>query len=304
MRTVAKSKIMLNSWRRSSTSSGVSFEADAEGFADGHDVIFRHDVAVHLLKIFVAMRAVGVDGGDVLHLIGRDVGEGLVFGDERDDVHAEAVDAFVEPELHEVVDFVADLGVVPVEVGLLHGEVVQVVFVGRGIFLPGGAEEEGWVVVGRELGSVGTGLAGTPDVVVAIGIVFGFAALDEPAVFVAGVVDDEVDDEAHVALLDAFEQGVEVVHGAELFHDLAVVADVVAVVGVGRVVVGAEPDDVDAEVLQVVELGGDAGEVADSVAVGVFEGAGVDLVDDGFFPPFLGVAVGGGGVGWRSTIER
>ncbi len=94
------------------------------------------------------MRAVGVDGGDVLHLIGRDVGEGLVFGDEWDDVHAEAVDAFVEPELHEVVDLVADFGVVPVEVGLLGGEVVQVVFVGYGVFLPRGAEEEGWVVVG------------------------------------------------------------------------------------------------------------------------------------------------------------
>ena len=36
-------------------------------------------------------------------------------------------------KLHQVVDFVADLGVVPVEVGLLHGEVVQVVFLRRGI---------------------------------------------------------------------------------------------------------------------------------------------------------------------------
>ena len=143
--------------------------------------------------------------------------------------------------------------------------------------------------------AVGAGLAGTPDVVVAVGIVFGFAALDEPAVLVAGVVDDEVDDEAHVALLDAGEHGVEVGHGAELFHHLAVVADVVAVVGVGRVEVRAEPDDVDAEVLQVVELGGDAGQVADAVAVRVLEGAGVDLVDDGLLPPFLGVAVGGGG---------
>ena len=116
-------------------------------------------------------------------------------------------------------------------------------------------------------------------------------------VLVGGVVDDEVDDEAHVALLDAGEHGVEVGHGAELGHDFAVVADVVAVVGVGGVVVGAEPDDVDAELLEVVELGGDAGEVADAVAVGVLEGARVDLVDDGFFPPCGLVAVDEGGRG-------
>ena len=111
---------------------------------------------------------------------------------------------------------------------------------------------------------------------------------------VGGVVDDEVEDEPHVALLDAVEECVEVGHGAELGHDFLVVADVVAVVGVWGVVVGREPDDVDAELLEVVEAAGDAGDVADAVSVGVLEAAGVDLVDDSFLPPALGVAVGGG----------
>src|SRR5690606_31138797 len=48
----------------------------------------------------------------------------------------------------------------------------------------------------------------------------------------------------------------------------------------------AQPDRVDAETLQVVQTAGDAGEVADPVAGGVREGAGVDLVDDGAAPPF------------------
>ena len=84
---------------------------------------------------------------------------------------------------------------------------------------------------------------------------------------------------------------VEVGHGAELGHDFAVVADVIAVVRIGRVEVGAEPDDVDAEVLEVIEAAGDAVEVADAVAVRVLEGARVDLVDDCFFPPALRVTV-------------
>ena len=47
-----------------------------------------------------------------------------------DDVHPEAVDAAVEPVAHHRVDRLPDLGVLPVEVGLLGGEHVQVVLAG------------------------------------------------------------------------------------------------------------------------------------------------------------------------------
>jgi len=67
-----------------------------------------------------------------------------------------------------------------------------------------------------------------------------------------------------VALFDASKQGVEVSHRAELGHHHAVVADVVAIVDVGRVEVRAEPEDVDAELLQVVELGGDTRQISDA----------------------------------------
>ena len=113
------------------------FEGDAEGFAYGHDVILRHDVAIHLLEVLVHVGAVGVGVAVVVELVGREVGEGGVLRDEGDDVHAEAVDAFVEPEAHEAVDLFADLGIVPVEVGLFYGEVVEVVLAGGGVELPG-----------------------------------------------------------------------------------------------------------------------------------------------------------------------
>ena len=105
------------------------------------------------------------------------------------------------------------------------------------------------------------------------------------------VVGDEVDDEAHVPLLDAGEHGVEVSHRTEVAHDGAIVADVVAVVGVGGGEVWREPNDVDAKLLKVIEVLGDAFQVANSIAVGVLERARIDLVDDGFFPPFGLVAI-------------
>ena len=64
-----------------------------------------------------------------------------------------------------------------------------------------------------------------------------------------------------------------------------VVGDVVAVVAQRRGVEGQQPDRVDAERLHVVELLGQAAEVADAVAVGVGEGLDVQLVDDGVLVP-------------------
>ena len=270
---------------------GLLSEGDAGSLADRHVVVLRQDFAVHLLEVLVAMGTGGEDGEFIFELLGGEVGHAGLLGNDGDYVHAEAVDAFIEPEAHDGENFLADLGIIPVEVGLFYGEVVEVVLVGFGVELPGGAGEDGAVVVGRFQFAVGASFAGAPEVEVTVGVVFGAAGFDKPFVLVGGMVGDEVDDEAHVPLLDAGEHGVEVGHRAEVGHYGAVVADVVAVVGVGGGEVGREPDDVDAKLLKVIEVLGDAFEVADTIAVGVLEGARVDLVDDGFFPPFGLVAV-------------
>jgi hypothetical protein len=49
------------------------------------------------------------------------VGEILVFADEVDDIHAETIAAFVEPESHDIMDGLYDRRVFPVEIWLLGG---------------------------------------------------------------------------------------------------------------------------------------------------------------------------------------
>jgi hypothetical protein len=106
------------------------------------------------------------------------------------------------------------------------------------------------------------------------------------------VVDDEVHDELHATGVQVGDQAVEVLERPERRVDVLVVADVVAVVVHRGAVDRAQPHDVDPESLEVVEPLPDARDVADPVAVGVGEAAGVDLVDDGGLPPVAGRRLG------------
>ena len=85
--------------------------------------------------------------------------------------------------------------------------------------------------------------------------------------------------------MGACQQGVGVGQRAETGVDVDVVGHVVAPVVLRRGVEGRDPEGVHAEVAQVGQPPGDAGQVTDAVAVGVGEAADVDLVDDGVAPP-------------------
>ena len=215
--------------------------------------------------------------------LGEALAGGAVALDEvGDGVETEGVDAEVEPEAHGLEDFVHDGGVVEVEVGLVGEEAVPVV--GLGGLVPGPV---GFFGVAEDDGDVFVDLVGGgPDVEVALGRAGGREAGGlEPRVLVGGVVDDELDEDLHVAQVGGGEEALEVVDGAVAGMDVGVVGDVVAVVAEGRGEEGEEPEAGDAEVLEVVEAGDEAGEVADAVAVGVLKGADVQLVDDGVFVP-------------------
>ena len=201
-----------------------------------------------------------------------------------------------------VVDRRPDLRVLPVEVGLLPREQVQVVLLrAPAHHSQAGPEKNDPQLLGSAPGGprYGAGAGVAPDVPVGLRVDAVAPRLLEPRVLVGGVVDHEVHDQPHAALVDALDQLVDVGQRPEGRVDVLVVADVVAVVVLRRPVDRRQPDDVDAQVGDVVEVVDDAADVADAVAVGVGEAARVDLVDDRGLPPRVGRvgAVGGGGMG-------
>ncbi len=94
------------------------------------------------------------------------------------------------------------------------------------------------------------------------------------------VVHDEVGDHAQAALVRLLDEELEVVDRPVVRVDRIEVGDVVAAVAKRARVEGQQPDAVDADLLQVVELVGEPDEVAGAVVVPVEEPAQVDLVED------------------------
>ena len=84
---------------------------------------------------------------------------------------------------------------------------------------------------------------------------------------VGGVVHHHIHDQPQAALVHLRQQQVEVLHGAILAEDPAVVADVVAGVLVGAVVHGREPHGAHPEPFDIVEFLHDPADVADPVPV-------------------------------------
>ena len=206
----------------------------------------------------------------------------LALDQIRHRVEPQPVDAAIQPELHHAVDRAQHLGIVEIEVRLMVEEAVPVVGLGGVVPAPvrglGVGEDDADAVV------LPVGLA--PDVELALGRAGGRPPRRlEPRVLVGGVVDDELGDDADVAAMRLRHEALEVLHRAVARMDVLVVGDVVAVVSERRRVERQQPERVDAEALEVVELLRQAGEVADAVVVAVEEGADVRLVDDGVLVP-------------------
>ena len=157
---------------------------------------------------------------------------------------------------------------------------MQVVLPPGGDVLPGAAPEHRGPVVGLlPVHRV------VPDVVVGLVVVPGGAGLHEPGVLVGGVVHHQVHNQLHAPAVAGVPQALPVLHGAEFLHDLLVPGDVVAVVVVGGLIDRREPDGVYAQLFQIVQFLQHPGQVADPVAVGIAEAAGVHLVDHQVFDP-------------------
>src|SRR5262245_985257 len=102
---------------------------------------------------------------------------------------------------------------------------------------------------------------------------------------VRGMVQHQIGDDAHTAAMRLIQKPTDISHRAVIAKDPSILSHVVPVVSERRREKRKEPDAVDSQPLQIVQLLGEAGKVSDAVAVLVEEGLPRELAEHGVLVP-------------------
>ncbi len=287
---------------------------ELQNFDDG-EAVFRahgHEQARHQRKVkghvaFVALAEIGdgvlrpliglgqdhAAGILAVHMLAQffqeDVRLGQVFAvgafplvEIRHGVQAETVHSHVEPEFHGLKDRLADFRAIVIEVRLMRVEAMPEVRFSHRVPGPVGGlgileDDARFAILVRRI---------APDVEIAPHRARRRApgAL-EPGVLVGGVIEDQFGDDAQTAVMGLPQKIVEILQSSVSGMDASIVGNIVTVIAQGGGIKGQHPDGRHAQIAQVIELLGEAREVADAVVTAVAKGANMHFVDDGFFVP-------------------
>jgi len=121
-------------------------------------------------------------------------------------------------------------------------------------------------------------------------------------------IQDDADIPLFSLILEPVEIGQRAVHGVNIF----VIGNVVAEIDLGRGKTGGDPNGIDAKIFQIVELRGDAVQIADAIIGAVGKAAGINLVKNRVLPPLVAFGVyglvlrksGGGKQGENAQREK
>src|SRR5882724_6990236 len=125
----------------------------------------------------------------------------------------------------------------------------------------------------------------TPDVPIALRILARASRFLEPRMLVGGVIQNQFDDDPHPSIVSCGEERLEIFKRAIAWVDGGVVRNVVTVVSQRRGKERQQPDGIDPQLLQIVQLLHEAREVSNTVAIAVAESSHVQLVNDCIFVP-------------------
>ena len=165
-----------------------------EALANGDYIwVMGQNFLVHLLQKLVNAWPVGVNRQIAKSPFGI-IGESGVFRQKRNHIHPKPIHALVEPKPHHPINFLPKSGVLPVQIGLFFGKQVQIIVACYLVECPGRAGEKGLPVVGKPP---------PPDIIIPIRVVFAFAALPKPAMFVGRVINHQIQNQAHSPLVNA-----------------------------------------------------------------------------------------------------
>lgn len=217
-------------------------------------------------------------------------------------VDPEPVNPTLEPKHHRALeDGVTADAVLPIEVGLLWGEEVKVTLLCLLIPFPGTSTKVSSLTVGGLPVPIRIIFGWTPDVPVTLRVRLGRPGLFEPGMFKRSVADNKIEDCPHPTVMASFDELFSVSKSPVFVVDILIVRDIITHVILGIFVCWGYPEDVHPQVFQIVEGGDNTGEVAHSIAIGVFLTRRPDLIYNPLLPPLPPC---GGHIDAASGIEK
>ena len=183
------------------------------------------NVPFELRQVFVDMGTMVVIGHSFIDREQVVVRKSLLFRNVGNHVLPEAVNPQIQPEAHDVLDFLPHLRIIHIQIGLLHRKEMEIIFAANLIVSPRLALKIGVPVVGQ----LPVLPCRTPDVVVRIGVNTA-AALLEPFMLIAGVVHHQIHDHLHAPGMGALQHFFKGFHTAEFRGNIPVIGNIVAAV--------------------------------------------------------------------------
>ena len=141
---------------------------------------------------------------------------------------------------------------IPIQIRLLPAEQMQIELPGRLIIFPRRASKTSAPVVGRRFVIRPDAVA--PDIIIPVRVCPILPALLKPRVLVRRVIDNQIHQHLDSTVVKGLQHLFPICQRTEFIHDVAIIADIVAVVVVWRFVAGRQPYGVYAELLQIISL--------------------------------------------------
>lgn len=110
-----------------------------------------------------------------------------------------------------------------------------------------------------------------PDVPVPVLVILGASGLLKPFVLVTGVIDHQIHEKLHAPLMAALDQLLDICDRTIFIGDTVVVGDVIAHVHLWGLIGWTQPNNINAQVFDIVQFGDDTGDISNSIIIRVLE---------------------------------
>ena len=142
------------------------------------------------------------------------------FSNHINDIHTETTNTFINPEVHHLVNSLAQFFIFPVEIRLFLAEKVEIVLTRLFIVFPGGSTKDRLQII-RLI---------PPDIVVSLRTVRIFTGLDKPSMFIRGMIDHQVHDDTNVTLLSFCDQLVHILHSPKNSCNRLIISNIITII--------------------------------------------------------------------------